>query len=98
MSVRDLVSQPLRPRRAGYFLIGFEDAQRRLGPESRAESQRWGLLPQDATPARQQGTQSRSDGLSRSRSECNAVMGWKISDCVSPHYWGTTVSCLALSL
>jgi hypothetical protein len=63
MSVRDLVSQRLRPRRAGYFLIGFEDARRRPGPESLAESQHWGLLPQDATSARQQGTQARSDGL-----------------------------------
>jgi hypothetical protein len=73
MSERDLVSQPLRPRRAGYFLIGFEDARRRLGPESLAESQRWGLLPQDATPARQQGTQSRPDGTKslQKRMQCS---------------------------
>jgi hypothetical protein len=73
MSVRDLVSQRLRPRRAGYFLIGFEDARRRLELESLAESQHSGLLPQDATWARQQGTQSRADGIKslQNRMQCS---------------------------
>lgn len=47
-SGRGLPGPPPPPGRAGYCLIGFEDAQKRLGLGSRAESRRWGWSLQGA--------------------------------------------------
>lgn len=99
MSVRDLVSPPPQPRRAGYSLIGFEDAQKRLGPESLLGCRHWDWSPLDATCTGQHRTQfgvmiwtRHVPGTSRFPMQRGNQLRDKPLCVLSPTRWGAAVT------